>query len=502
MHQILYYEIVKNLNIQQFIPFLQKNLYLVVIGYAIYYYLTNKTKVSEFYKSLTDIRTDYCKKIHFRRDGAISCGYGVDFCTSNENIFEAIVNYMERDNIYLLNASIMAEIKSVKVGKMKELKYSSIPMVDVKQRITETIWIKMSEEITNNSEAKFRTSDTYMYIYSCKSMKDIDDFIRRALEYRDIVIKNVKDEKTRFYYTIVDMKEKMFQRTKLSYKSIDSLFIPDKKSILEQVMNFNNFVRRDKKRDEMDIKDTKLRRQRNKLCILMEGLAGCGKTSTSKIIASMTERHIINLDLKSIKSDEELFRLYFHPNVKYQNSSEKICTSKIEHKDLIFVMEDIDCISDIVKKRDNVEEKKEKKEEKKEEEKDSDMIKMMKLMVEKEEDKKIEVKQKGLTLAGLLNVLDGVVEAIGVITIMTTNRKHILDPALIRPGRVDIELNYGRMRTPEIEEMLQYYYPNSPLIDVSEWDGKYTPAELERICMKHEEIENFVREVNSLGKIL
>ena len=44
----------------------------------------------------------------------------------------------------------------------------------------------------------------------------------------------------------------------------------------------------------------------------------------------------------------------------------------------------------------------------------------------------------GVTLAGLLNVLDGILSSHGVITIMTTNHLDGLDDALIRPGRVDM----------------------------------------------------------------
>ena len=41
-----------------------------------------------------------------------------------------------------------------------------------------------------------------------------------------------------------------------------------------------------------------------------------------------------------------------------------------------------------------------------------------------------------LLSAGLLNVLDGVVDTPGRILIMTSNHPEILDPALIRPGKL------------------------------------------------------------------
>lgn len=42
-----------------------------------------------------------------------------------------------------------------------------------------------------------------------------------------------------------------------------------------------------------------------------------------------------------------------------------------------------------------------------------------------------------LNLAGLLNVLDGVVDTPGRLLVMSTNHPEVLDPALIRPGRIN-----------------------------------------------------------------
>ncbi|KAI1116460.1 BCS1 N terminal-domain-containing protein [Nemania sp. NC0429] len=49
----------------------------------------------------------------------------------------------------------------------------------------------------------------------------------------------------------------------------------------------------------------------------------------------------------------------------------------------------------------------------------------------------------GLSLSGLLNILDGVASQEGRILIMTTNHVEQLDKALIRPGRVDITVEFG-----------------------------------------------------------
>ncbi|KAH8111597.1 P-loop containing nucleoside triphosphate hydrolase protein, partial [Phellopilus nigrolimitatus] len=47
-----------------------------------------------------------------------------------------------------------------------------------------------------------------------------------------------------------------------------------------------------------------------------------------------------------------------------------------------------------------------------------------------------------VTLSGLLNVLDSVASEEGRITFATTNHIEKLDPALIRPGRIDVKIKY------------------------------------------------------------
>jgi chaperone BCS1 len=49
----------------------------------------------------------------------------------------------------------------------------------------------------------------------------------------------------------------------------------------------------------------------------------------------------------------------------------------------------------------------------------------------------------GVSFAGLLNALDGAASRDGIITVLTTNHAERLDPALIRPGRVDHRVTFG-----------------------------------------------------------
>lgn len=50
--------------------------------------------------------------------------------------------------------------------------------------------------------------------------------------------------------------------------------------------------------------------------------------------------------------------------------------------------------------------------------------------------------QKPISFSGLLNVIDGVASSEGRVLVMTTNHPDRLDPALIRPGRVDMQIRF------------------------------------------------------------
>lgn len=50
---------------------------------------------------------------------------------------------------------------------------------------------------------------------------------------------------------------------------------------------------------------------------------------------------------------------------------------------------------------------------------------------------------KGISLSGFLNIIDGVASSEGRILVMTTNHIENLDPALLRPGRCDLIVNFS-----------------------------------------------------------
>jgi mitochondrial chaperone BCS1 len=72
-------------------------------------------------------------------------------------------------------------------------------------------------------------------------------------------------------------------------------------------------------------------------------------------------------------------------------------------------------------------------------------------------------KDTQITLSGLLNALDGVSAQEGRLLFATTNRYHSLDPALIRPGRMDIHVEFRLASQYQARELYKrFYFPDAP----------------------------------------
>jgi len=67
-------------------------------------------------------------------------------------------------------------------------------------------------------------------------------------------------------------------------------------------------------------------------------------------------------------------------------------------------------------------------------------------------------KKQGISLSGLLNAIDGVASHEGRVLIMTTNFPEKLDEALIRPGRVDMKIEFSLATREQIRELFIRMY--------------------------------------------
>lgn len=90
-----------------------------------------------------------------------------------------------------------------------------------------------------------------------------------------------------------------------------------------------------------------------------------------------------------------------------------------------------------------------------------------------------------LTVSGLLNALDGVAAREGCIVIMTSNHADRLDPALVRPGRIDHRVLFDAADAYQIRTLFTRFYPGQEalaeeLVHALEQRGQpVSPAQLQ-----------------------
>jgi len=97
---------------------------------------------------------------------------------------------------------------------------------------------------------------------------------------------------------------------------------------------------------------------------------------------------------------------------------------------------------------------------------------------------------EGITLSGLLNCMDGITAPDGAVIVMTTNHPELISPALLRPGRVDVRVNFGPATREQIERMCRRLNPKSRLngeVDAM-LVNNFTTAEVQAEILKEHRI--------------
>jgi ATP-dependent 26S proteasome regulatory subunit len=92
---------------------------------------------------------------------------------------------------------------------------------------------------------------------------------------------------------------------------------------------------------------------------------------------------------------------------------------------------------------------------------------------------------------------------------MTTNHPEKLDPALIRPGRINRKIYLGNVKLQQAQSMIRHYFNDGQELDADLEnqlenvfvDDIISPAFLESMCAEHNDVKDLIRELEAkMGK--
>lgn len=216
------------------------------------------------------------------------------------------------------------------------------------------------------------------------------------------------------------------------------------------------------------------------LGILLYGEPGCGKTRFIKQLMNHTERHAIDIKLNDEFNFERLKSIIYNEEIE----DEYI----IPQSKRIIIFEDIDAIGDVIKDRDLLKNNSSSSDEEDNVNQITRKKKKGKNIIEE-----IQKKKNNNNLSYFLNILDGLNECSGRIIIMTTNKIDYLDKALIRPGRIDIKINFTKCSRYDIYMMIKSFWGDDVNIEYSNinqtLENKYTSAEVINIFRSSNDFE-------------
>jgi AAA+ superfamily predicted ATPase len=160
---------------------------------------------------------------------------------------------------------------------------------------------------------------------------------------------------------------------------------------------------------------------------LFSGKPGTGKSSSIKAIANELKRHIVNVNLAHIQTSKQLYNLFNNEYIEFYDENRNRESIKIPLDNRLYVLEEIDTLGDMV--------------------------------LDRQYQRSTPVARTGeICLGDILNILDGSNEYPGRVLIMTSNYPDRLDRAILRGGRIDVNVEFMSPDSEEINAFIKFFY--------------------------------------------
>ena len=251
---------------------------------------------------------------------------------------------------------------------------------------------------------------SYEISFEQKHQEDFEKFIKHCIAYNDKYFNTDTDDKDKISIYLTSTDGFYFQYLgKRNKRAIESIYLP-KKQKDNIIQDMETFLKPETRSRYMKLGIN------HKRVYLLEGITGAGKTSLITALASKFNFNIAIVSFVPKMTDVDLLRCLRSLNDTYENENHNDGENN-KKRQSIMVFEDIDCI---FKERKNHDDNK-----------------------------------NGITFSGLLNALDGVTSDENLICFITTNYKHNLDSALLRPGRIDYIMQFDYSTKEQILDMFK-----------------------------------------------